>query len=134
MRSGGSVGGTVLERGELRADLGRKQIDPGGGDLADIYVQTPGFLQHTPKPHARRFGSSFGFASSPEKRAEAWLRIKPDELAVAPRYLYSSPDALSGRGAMTRPACSAPASDPGLANRSRATATPIVAGTAIATM
>ena len=111
------------------------EVDAGRGDLAELDVHAAGFLEHAPEAHA-------------DGSAERSARPPADEIGPNPsrrasrtssRYRRSTEtirDAqpASGRGAVTSPARSPIASEPGRASRSSATAAAIVAGMPIASI
>ena len=130
----GLGGHPILQLGELRTDLGREQVHPCRGDLAQLDVDAAGLLQHATKPRAGAFGRVL-------RRAPAEMNgPKPSCHAIrsSSRYRRNTsirvPIARSGCGAMTRPACSPRAREPGRASRSSMTAVAIVAGMPIASM
>ena len=76
----------VLQLGQLVAELGRQEVDAGGGDLAELDVHPAGLLEHPPQAHAGRVDRALGPLRGRQERAEALLAAEPDELAVAAQH------------------------------------------------
>ena len=126
---------SVLEPGQLGADLGREQIDACRRDLTELHVDAAGLLEQVSQPGSGADRRPLLATARGDERTEARLPDEADELAVAhaaPRSVRRM--ARIGRGATTSPARSPIASEPGRAKRSSATATAIVAGMLMATM
>jgi len=54
---------SVLELGQLDADVEGQEVDSSGGDLTDLDVHAAGFLQDASKANPDRFGGAFRLAA-----------------------------------------------------------------------
>jgi hypothetical protein len=81
----------VGQAGQLGADVRRQQVDPGGGDLAELDVDAARLLQHAAQPHAHRLGLPLGPAPGGRPRAEALGPQQAQQLSIAADHVDPPP-------------------------------------------
>ena len=82
---------TVLELGQLVAELRREQVDSGGGDLAQLDRHATGVLQQPPQADAGRLRGALDPGARGQERSEAFAAGEPQQLAVAAEDVDPAP-------------------------------------------